>query len=146
VTSTRTFHLTTITFRVLSEDPIPGEMELADVIREADQGGFVGDEDRTSTVIDGPTAARELIQMRSEPGFFQLDEDGEDLEDEADDDEGRAAQDFALSLHNEDQVTVRATGQVVTVLGSPYLEGEVVMVPTVNDTGGAHTYPHTELS
>jgi hypothetical protein len=141
--SRRSFSLTTITVRVLSEASIPGQMDLADVVREADEGGYVADEDRTSTVIDGPTTARELLAMGSEPGFFQLTEDGEDLEQDV---EGWFDADFALTLHNGDQVRVRASRQVVKVLGDPYREGEVVMVPTVTDTGGYHTYPHTELS
>jgi hypothetical protein len=48
-------------------------------------------------VLDGPTAARELLAQQSDSAFFQLTEDGDDLEE----DEGFTAQ-SALSLHNSD--------------------------------------------
>lgn len=105
-------------------------------------------------MLDGPQAARALLAMHSAAEFFGLTEDGNDLDDGDDlddlDDEGAEAERLrtarsALSLHNGDEVTVKATGQVVKVLGDPHLEGDVVMVPTVAQGGAYRIYPHTKL-
>lgn len=80
----RTFHKTTIMVEVLSEDPFdPNEnLDLAH-IREAITTGdcsgrvcIVGREE-----MQGPRAAKELMAQGSDPGFFRLDEEGNDLED-----------------------------------------------------------------
>jgi hypothetical protein len=140
--SQRRFYKTALTVVVLSEEPAELD-DLGGLARMGTEGGYsVAITDTTVTELDGPTAARELQDQDSDPGFFGLTPQGYDIT--GDFDAG-----FALTLHNEDEVIVSATGQAVRVLGDPYLaegEGEVVMVPTVAPGGAFRTYPHTELS
>jgi hypothetical protein len=142
-TSQRPFYKTTLTVIVLSEEPTEFD-GLSDIARMGVDGDYsVSIPDTKAERIDGPTAAEALQAQDSDPEFFGLTPQGYDLTGEFD-------AGFALTLHNGDQVTVTATGQVVTVNGDPYLEEgsdpEVVMVPTVAEGGAYHLYPHTELS
>lgn len=76
------FYETTYTIKVLSEEPIGEGMELEDVLDEADSGDFVAYvSDPERRTIDGPTCAKLLVEFGSDPGFFNLDEDGVALED-----------------------------------------------------------------
>jgi hypothetical protein len=141
--SKRRFYKTTLTVVVLSEEPVES-LDLTDIAHNGVAGDYsVSVPDSRQEVLDGPAAAAELRAQHSDPDFFQLTEEGQDLEQDG---EGWFDADFALTLHNGDEVRVRASGQLVKVLGDPYREGEVVMVPTVTATGGYHTYPHDELS
>jgi hypothetical protein len=98
MTSKRSFYKTTYVVEVLSEEPIPDDLTLRQVITEAEEGGYSSQVTSTTTaVLDGPTAARELLAQQSDSAFFQLTEDGDDLEE----DEEFTAQ-SALSLHNGD--------------------------------------------
>jgi len=81
VSSQRKFFLNKFTICVLSED-VPLEVDdLSDVDYEIDQGDCVGG---TLEVEAAPLTAKEtvdkLYEFGSEPGFFRLDEDGEDVD------------------------------------------------------------------
>lgn len=66
---------TTIVLVVLSEDPIPERMDMADVAREWDTGDFVlYSTDMSSEAVSKETMARLLTEAGSDPGFFQLDD------------------------------------------------------------------------
>lgn len=77
--STRKFHRTIITIEVLSEEPYNPE-DLNDVAHDITTGDCSGNWSITKQeVVDGETMAKLLIQQRSEPGFFQLDDEGNDI-------------------------------------------------------------------
>jgi len=81
MTSERKFFKTVYTVTVLSEDtPFEGDLhELAEVVESGDCcGGYV----TTSVEITGKQAADGLCELASDPGFFQLDSEGNDLDDE----------------------------------------------------------------
>ena len=67
----RKFHRTVIAIEVLSEEPIPSGMELEDIATECKDGDWsmrcVG---RKEFVLDGPVAAKALINQGSDPLFF----------------------------------------------------------------------------
>lgn len=72
------FYRTKITFEVLSEDPIPGNMSIEGIVSEADIGAFVmSNENREQVEISGKEAADDLYSFGSDPSFFQLNEEGE---------------------------------------------------------------------
>ncbi len=74
----RVFHV-----EVLSEEPINPEMDIDEVLALCSDGPCSGDiKFDEETEVDGPEMAKLLIAQRSDPGFFNLTEDGEDLEDE----------------------------------------------------------------
>lgn len=78
----RTFYRTKFTLEVLSEKPIPAWACLGYVLRECEDGDYVGHEERgKGKVLGGIGAARALTEFGSEPGFFQLNEDGSDASD-----------------------------------------------------------------
>lgn len=79
--SDRKFYKTIVTFVVLSEEPIEG-MDLGAISYESDNGDIVrGDLEYDTTEISGITAAEMLYEVGSDPGFFQLDDNGNDSED-----------------------------------------------------------------
>jgi hypothetical protein len=79
--TTRKFYKTTITIEVLSEEPIPEEMDLADIIQESSEGAFSrGVVSEKETVLNGEQAVKALAEQGSDPEFFGLDEKGNDLE------------------------------------------------------------------
>lgn len=79
MTSERTFHKTTYVVEVLSEEPVPYDQPLADVLRDASRGAYSAMVvEETRAVLDGPNAARELVAQNSEPAFFGLTEEGDD--------------------------------------------------------------------
>jgi len=78
----RKFYKTTFVVEILSETPGVGEMSLTDVLTEAENGSFSGDVKSSEEVeVDGPTMAKLLSDQRSDPEFFNLDENGNDLDD-----------------------------------------------------------------
>lgn len=78
--SNRTFYRTIVTVEVLSEEPLPPQISLDDIAMEIDDGDWSGKvEFGPSEPIDGPTAARLLRAQGSDPEFFQLNEQGEDV-------------------------------------------------------------------
>ena len=81
----RTFFKTTYVLEILSETPIPDDMDLEAVIYEAESGAYSKDIKSQETVaVDGKTMAKLLAEQRSDPGFFRLDSDGEDNAEELD--------------------------------------------------------------
>jgi hypothetical protein len=86
--TSRKFYRTVYRIEVLSEEPIPGDLDIEDVAREittGDYSGLVTHDDPEE--LDGPQAASALIAQGSDPGFFCLDEHGNDFEDDDSDDD-----------------------------------------------------------
>ena len=77
----RKFYKTTITFEVLSEEPIPSWMELQNIVYETEEGDYSGATvGNVQVELDGKQAVKELAAQGSDPEFFRLDEEGNDLE------------------------------------------------------------------
>ncbi len=75
------FFKTTLTFEVLSEEPIPDDIELEEVAREAQEGSYVGRMGpRWETELCGRSVVTSLYEFGSEPGFFMLDESGQEVD------------------------------------------------------------------
>ncbi len=81
--SKRKFFHNIMTIHILSEDePLSEEMSLADLHYAISEGDCVGDSiSIRSNKITGKEAAARLNAYGSEPGFFRLDDKGNDLED-----------------------------------------------------------------
>jgi len=77
----RSFHKYTFTLTVLTDRKIPSDMDLLDICREADDGDFVMDWESDVEFLTGKQMADALKDARSEPEFFELDDDGNSLED-----------------------------------------------------------------
>ena len=78
--SAKKFHKTIISVVVLSEEPYVLN-DLATVAHDIVEGDCVGSYTVASAqILDGKEMAVELRHTRSDPAFFQLTEDGEDLE------------------------------------------------------------------
>ena len=78
--SNRQFYKTVITLIVLHEQPIPDDTSVGEVWRNCTEGDWVGDDKwEGPEILDGKQAAQALIEARSDPEFFQLDEQGNDL-------------------------------------------------------------------
>ena len=76
----RTFYKTIIEFEILSEEPI-GEVDLEQIHYETIEGRWSGRFLETSEKkLNGKQAARALIKQGSDPEFFGLDEDGNNVE------------------------------------------------------------------
>lgn len=77
----RKFFKTEIKFTVLSEEPIPDGMSLENIANECINGNWsMGNHGCKETEINGKQAARALLNQGSDPGFFSLTNDGEDIE------------------------------------------------------------------
>jgi hypothetical protein len=78
--SERNFYRTVFRIEVLSEEPYEynGLEQLGVDISTGDCSGKVTEE--INEKINGETAARLLLEQGSEPSFFQLDDDGKDIE------------------------------------------------------------------
>jgi len=80
MSSQRTFYRTRITLTVLHEEPIPSDTSVREVWRQCIEGDYSGqDEWDIPEVLDGPTMAAAMINQGSDPEFFMLDEEGNDL-------------------------------------------------------------------
>ena len=76
----RTFYKTTFRVVVLSEDPIPDDLSLRSVLDEADAGAYVANEaSQLTKELNGRQAVNALYKFGSEPGFFRLDDKGNDV-------------------------------------------------------------------
>jgi hypothetical protein len=81
--SERKFYKTVFQLEVLSEEPLAPDIEMQDLVYEISDGGCSGDFMLTSTEeLDGKACAAALRAQHSDPGFFCLDDDGNDTEDE----------------------------------------------------------------
>lgn len=70
-------HRTTISIEVLSEEPLPESLCLADVVYETSQGEWVGFNCRQSSKkLTTKEMADALYEAGSDPGFFSLDDNG----------------------------------------------------------------------
>jgi len=77
----RKFYKTTIKAEVLSEEPIPDTMSLEDIARESIEGDYSFIYDRKKEqLLNGNEVAKALRKQSSDPGFFRLDDDGNDSE------------------------------------------------------------------
>ena len=76
----RKFYKTRYIVEILSEDPIPPEMDFKEVMLEAEEGGFSGQVTykKTST-LNGKQTADALLKQNSSPEFFRLTPSGEDI-------------------------------------------------------------------
>lgn len=77
----RKFYRTVFTVEVLSEEPFGDGVDLVDLkymINEGDCSGCIRQSDPEE--LDGLRAARALEKQHSDPGFFRLDEDGNDYD------------------------------------------------------------------
>lgn len=83
--SKRKFYRTVIQVEVISETPI-GEMDMSTIIHEMNYGDLSGkcDTQIQDEEVDGKRAAEILMDQGSDTEFFQLDENGNDI----DEDEG----------------------------------------------------------
>lgn len=87
----RKFYRHRYTLEVLSETQFDGDVELRDVLRECDEGELVLHSISHETFEETPQIMAKLLNdCGSEPGFFNLDDEGKDLdqEDEPDGDIG----------------------------------------------------------
>lgn len=73
---------TVIQIEVLSEDPIPEGMSLDQIEEECNTGSFSGVHDfiKTNEVIEGEEAVKAVMAQGSSPDFFQMDENGDEIE------------------------------------------------------------------
>ena len=73
---------TFITLEVLSEQPIPDNISLSEISNECENGDYSGITDWliTNEPIVGLEAAEKLKEMGSDPEFFRMDENGNDLD------------------------------------------------------------------
>lgn len=79
--STRKFYRTTFKVVVLSEDRSTENLGLLAISQATDDGDCVGDLSvDTIEELTGPDAATALHELGSEPGFFMLDNDGNDVD------------------------------------------------------------------
>lgn len=85
----RRFFKTTFTVEVLSEDePVSEDLSLEEIERQYTSGNWSGRKIcEGSEELSAQEAAYELMEQGSEPSFFRLTEDGEELDDESDEDE-----------------------------------------------------------
>ena len=77
----RKFYRTVVEIEILSEEPYSNEnlSQIAYDITEGDCSGAYGVVN--SETVDGKTMAEMLLNQGSDPGFFMLDEEGNDTED-----------------------------------------------------------------
>ncbi len=79
----RKFYKTTYVVEVLHETTIPDDWDLITVLGEAQDGMYSGDvKSQETEQIDGATCARLLEGQRSDTGFFRLDAEGNDINEE----------------------------------------------------------------
>ena len=76
----RRFYKTTVTFTVLSEEPIPPHADLQSIAVECNEGQYVGNfAANDEQLLNGGAMADALYEAGSEPGFFELDDSGQDV-------------------------------------------------------------------
>ena len=75
------FYRTVIQVEVLSQEPLPGLIDLAGIAAEIVDGECSGSVQTISEeAVDGPTMARLLRAQGSDPEFLGLTEDGREIE------------------------------------------------------------------
>ena len=84
MTSKRKFYQTTYHIELLTEEPMSDGVSLQDIAYEMTDGHASGVFDQEDvTELDGPAAAAALQAQGSDPEFFRLTEDGEDIDEES---------------------------------------------------------------
>ena len=81
----RTFYRTLIHVEVLSENPVAFEhlSQVAEAIYDGDcSGKWEHDDEIVNQEVDGKIMAKLLLNQGSDPAFFQIDENGDDIEDD----------------------------------------------------------------
>jgi hypothetical protein len=77
----RKFYRTVIAIEVLSEEPIPAGMELENIVHDCVEGSYSMRPLKHKEIeINGRVAAQNLIRQGSDPSFFQLTKNGNDVE------------------------------------------------------------------
>jgi len=80
--SERTFYKTIVQFEILSEEPVE-QVDLETMHYQVTEGHWSGRFlETTEEVLDGPAAAKALQAQGSDPEFFNLNSDGEDVEED----------------------------------------------------------------
>ena len=74
------FTRTTFTVTVLSQGPLPADINLADVAYEIGAGDCSGQTDRIDETLTGPQMAAALVGQGSDPEFLGLTADGEEAQ------------------------------------------------------------------
>ena len=69
---------TTITLRVLHQEPIPDDMTIGDIYREGIEGDYSMDYDQDTQAIDDATCKRRLEEQGTDISFFYPDEEDDD--------------------------------------------------------------------
>ena len=78
--SKRTFYKKRITVEFLAEDPFIDGCNLGALYNEAINGGYsMGIVSEENISLKGKQTAKELMKQGSDPSFFQLNEDGSDM-------------------------------------------------------------------
>jgi hypothetical protein len=81
--SKRLFHKRVIRVTILSEEPLDDNMTLSDVEDAIITGDCSGEVNwGNDLVLDSKRTVRALKAQGSDPGFFQLNDDGSDVEDD----------------------------------------------------------------
>jgi uncharacterized phosphosugar-binding protein len=76
------YYKNVITFTVLTEEPIPDDMDLEAINYEVESGSWSGAWSVTSAdEVSGAKMARLLIEQGSDPSFFSLNADGSESSD-----------------------------------------------------------------
>jgi len=77
----RKFYQTIIAIEVLSEEPIPAGTDLPDIVQESIDGEYsLRILKYYERPLNGKQVAKALLKQASAPSFFQLTEEGEELE------------------------------------------------------------------
>jgi len=79
---------TVIEIEVLSKEPIPDDMSLDDIQDECYVGSYSGVHDWKvkNEEVEGEEAVKLVLAQGSSPDFFSMDENGNDLDSENDED------------------------------------------------------------
>ena len=76
----KTIYRTVVSFVVLSEEPLRGDMSVEDIGYEAEYGDYVkGELNFKQTEVIGKVAVNELDKLGSSAEFFNMDNDGNEL-------------------------------------------------------------------
>lgn len=79
--TSRKFYRRLVTLEFISEEQHPGVWDIEDALWDAKNGdSSVQEISDTTEEVDGKRAAEILIEQGSDPGFFRLDDKGNDSE------------------------------------------------------------------
>ncbi len=107
---------TVVRYEILSDEPTPTHMSLADIDYQTSEGHMSGaflDAEVFNEELTGTQAAEHIKKQGSDPEFFQMDEEGNDISDE---DEGYAVltpvwdEDFHYEYEKKSDLSYRDEG------------------------------------